>query len=395
MRAGADRLLLVQESLQNSSLDGLVVRLPENIVLTTGVWPANGVTVAVVPAVGEAALFLPDGELACASQGWVEDLRPYSWGRLQDPDPWESLIRLLGDWCRTRGLARGRLAFEGNTEVLSPPFWAAEPVASTQATRDRWERICPTASWVEASALLDRLRSRKTAEEIRRIRLSNAVAHLATTAFRTAIRPGVRESEVAAAVEYAVYANGPGHADLVQRTRAWAHVVSGERTLEGWRPFTVSTSRRLQLGDLILLELAVIADGYWSDLTRVHVLGAPTAQQRDAFSAVQAASAAARAALRAGAVASAVDAAARRVLEMAGLGKGFIHHTGHGTGLKYHESVPQLRPDSSDQLETGMVTTVEPGVYLAELGGLRIEENLLVADDGNTILSPEQGELAI
>lgn len=394
MGLGPERLRLVREALQGAGLDGLVVRLPENVVLATGVWPANGLTVAVIGSTVQATLLLPDGEIRYTDQGWAEDVRSYSWGRLTDPDPWDSLTCLLRDWFAAHGLARGRIGCEGMAESIAPPFWAAEPVCATQATRDRWERICPNACWVEATAILDGLRSRKTPEEVRRIRLANEVAGLGTTAFREAILPGKRECEVAAAVERAVYADGPGYHGMVRRARAWAHVVSGERTLEGWRPFTVSTDRRLLPGDLVLLELAVVTDGYWSDLTRVHVVGAPARRQRQAFTAVQRANAAARAALQPGVMASDVDAAARQVLESEGLGHGFLHHTGHGTGFKYHEAMPKLCPGSRDIIEPGMITTIEAGIYLPELGGIRIEENHAVSNTGSITLSPEQGELA-
>jgi Xaa-Pro aminopeptidase len=150
----------------------------------------------------------------------------------------------------------------------------------------------------------------------------------------------------------------------------------------------ITTTRRLQDGDLALLELAVVADGFWSDRTRVRVAGSATDMQRQVFAAVKQAQEAATAAIRTGVKAGEVDEAARAIIRAAGYDKEFLHVTGHGLGLRYHEPFPLICPGSDEVLEQGMLHTVEPGVYFPEMGGIRIEDNVLVTDSGAEVLGP-------
>ena len=169
--------------------------------------------------------------------------------------------------------------------------------------------------------------------------------------------------------------------------RGYAQLLSGSRTAGAWAPWYVATRRALQPGDLVLLELATVADGYWSDITRMAVVGTPDIRQRELRQAVDAAVAAAIAACRPGQPARTPDAAARAALGPFSLTGAFPHYTGHGVGFRYHEPDPWLHPDSTDVLEAGMVCTIEPGVYIEGVGGVRIEENIAIGVDGAEGLS--------
>jgi Xaa-Pro dipeptidase len=148
-----------------------------------------------------------------------------------------------------------------------------------------------------------------------------------------------------------------------------------------------SSTRRVEAGDIVMVELATVVDGYWSDLTYVAVAGEPSARQKEVHNAVLEAQQTAAKALQPGALFSAPDAAARAVLEKAGLAEYFPHITGHGIGLRYHEFVPFLMPGADGVLQEGMVTSVEPGVYIEGFGGIRIEDNVAVGPDGPIFLS--------
>jgi Xaa-Pro aminopeptidase len=148
-----------------------------------------------------------------------------------------------------------------------------------------------------------------------------------------------------------------------------------------------STSYRLQEGDLVMIELATMVDGYFSDLTYMGVVGAPSQRQKEVYNHLLEAQQAATRELCAGNTFEAPDQAARRVLQAAGLGDYFVHITGHGVGLRYHEFIPFLAPGSPGVLEEGMVSSVEPGVYIAGFGGMRIEDNVAVGPDGPIVLS--------
>src|SRR5207248_1408523 len=155
-------------------------------------------------------------------------------------------------------------------------------------------------------------------------------------------------------------------------------------------PHARPTARTVQAGDPTVLDFGGVYDGYCVDLTRTVQLGAPSAALRGLYAAVAEAQQAALAAVRPGIASSVVDAAARSVLERHGLGEAFGHGTGHGLGLEIHEEpriarvsgrVPDVR------LEPGMVFTIEPGAYVPGVGGVRIEDDVLVTDDGCEVLT--------
>jgi Xaa-Pro aminopeptidase len=148
-----------------------------------------------------------------------------------------------------------------------------------------------------------------------------------------------------------------------------------------------SSARKVEAGDLVMVELATVVDGYWSDLTYMAVAGQPTARQKEVHNAVLEAQQAAAGQMRPGARFSDPDGAARRVLHKAGLDSYFVHITGHGVGLRYHEFIPILLPGADGVLQEGMVASVEPGVYIEGFGGIRIEDNVAVGADGPQFLS--------
>jgi Xaa-Pro dipeptidase len=166
--------------------------------------------------------------------------------------------------------------------------------------------------------------------------------------------------------------------------RAFAQVATGPESARGWRPAEVTTARRLERGEIALLELAVVADGFWCDRTRA--AGEATSEQREAGELVRKAQKSAIAAVRPGATGAEVDEAARRVIREGGRDLQFMHITGHGLGYRYHEYAPTLAPGSRDVLQTGMIHSVEPGVYGPGFGGIRIEDDVLVTETGAEVL---------
>jgi Xaa-Pro dipeptidase len=184
-------------------------------------------------------------------------------------------------------------------------------------------------------------------------------------------------------VEREIMVRGTGYHGAV-RVRAYAQVAVGpEESALGYRPNEVSTRRHLERGDVALLELGVVADGYWADRTRVRVCGEPTLEQSKVFDTVRRAQDAAAAAIRPGISGAEVDEVARSIIRDAGYAEFFPHITGHGLGFAYHESLPHLAPGEAGPLEEGMVTSVEPGVYFKPCGGFRIEDDVLVTATGS------------
>ncbi len=152
-------------------------------------------------------------------------------------------------------------------------------------------------------------------------------------------------------------------------------------------PFQVPRARPIAEGESAILELGVVVDGFWADLTRTYVAGHPSTRQQHIHEIVLAAHDAALAAIRPGRTGAEVDHAARQVIEAAGFGTAFHHQNGHGLGFCYHETQPLLHPAYERPLAAGMVTSVEPGIYLSGEFGLRIEDDVLVTASGAESLS--------
>lgn len=378
----------VRRALAEAGLDALVCRLPEHVVLLAGCWPVIGRTLVLFPAAGDPILIAPRAE-----RDWIdpalEDVRAFECWRLTDPPPEESLERLLRGAIEERGLAGKRIGIDAGVgfEDQAPSHRLTEPTGPAAPTAAIYALALRGAEMVDGTTLLYELRARKTAQEVERLRVVNEIAGFGIEAFHRAARPGVSEAAVAAAVEAAIMERGTGHKET-KAAHGQAQVFSGPRTVEGW--FYPVTSRRvIQEGELVMLELGTVADGYWSDLTRTVVAGGrPTRQQAHLFEAQQAAHWAAFAAMRAGAIAADVDEVARQALTEHNLAEHFLHHTGHGIGFRYHEPIPFIHPSSMHVLASGMVTSLEPGLYSADFGGLRYEDNVLITNGEPEILSP-------
>ena len=168
-------------------------------------------------------------------------------------------------------------------------------------------------------------------------------------------------------------------------------VQSGPNSADAGR-FNRSTARRLENGDLVLIELATCVNGYWSDLTRTAAVGSPKPAVAPLLDLARDAQQAAIDGVRPGVSAARIDALARDKIAAQGLSSFFTHHTGHHVGFRYHDPGFIIAPGESAVLEPGMVITIEPGVYVPERGGgARIEDNVLVTDSGHEVLSRIEG----
>jgi Xaa-Pro dipeptidase len=221
------------------------------------------------------------------------------------------------------------------------------------------------------------LRAIKTAEEVDTMRRAVALTEAALSDGLATVRAGITERELAATLSDKLAAHGSeGHAFSPS-------VLFGENSA---LPHGVSGDRELRDGDILLIDFGGTTGGYPADITRTFVYGTPSDEVRAMFAAVEAANAAGRAAARPGVACGDVDKAARDAIVAAGYGDAFIHRTGHGLGLEVHE-LPQIAPDVPTPLAEGMVFTVEPGVYVMGVGGVRIEDDMVVTADGATSLT--------
>jgi len=223
------------------------------------------------------------------------------------------------------------------------------------------------ADYLELPELITELRKIKSTQEISWLRKAAGLAVEGMARATEFIDEGRSELEIAAEAEYAMRKNGS------EGTSFSTIVASGENS---WLPHATATSRRLHGNELIVVDLGATYKGYASDMTRTFSLR-PTARQLRLLSIVKRAQATAIKRVRSGVKAASVDKAAREVISRAGYWQFCSHGTGHGVGLEIHEA-PSLAPRSKDILRTGMVITVEPGIYVPKIGGVRFEDMVLV-----------------
>lgn len=226
--------------------------------------------------------------------------------------------------------------------------------------------------WVAGGNAVEKLRAVKDPDELAIMRDAAVLISAVVEEALPSIKPGVTELEVAAELEYAMKRKGASGASFETIVAAgphsaWAHA----------RP----SSNRLRKSQLVVLDQGAILHGYCSDMTRTVFLGRAPSNVRRMYRAVLAAQEAAKAAIRPGVSGESVDAAARRVLKRERLVRYFTHSTGHGLGMEVHE-MPRLGRGEKTILEEGMVITVEPGVYVEGLGGIRIEDDVVVTAKG-------------
>ena len=232
-------------------------------------------------------------------------------------------------------------------------------------------------AWRGAPGLVAGLRMRKEPAELAAIRRAALVADEVMNAVAGMLKPGVREIQVAAEIEYQMKQRGASGA-------AFETIVAfGPRAA---LPHARATSKRLKKNELVVLDLGVILAHYCSDITRTYFVGRASSRVRGWYRAVLEAQAAAIAAVRNGASCGDVDAAARTVLAGHKLDRYYVHSTGHGLGLEVHEE-PRVAKGQTRLLEPGNVITIEPGVYFPEIGGIRIEDDVAVHANRSEVLT--------
>lgn len=261
-------------------------------------------------------------------------------------------------------------------------------VESDHLTVGEWERIQPGLEAVDhrtVGGIVQRLRRVKSEQEIQAITDAAELAVAVMEHLREMPVVGRSEREVALELETWVRREGSGPVPF-------PYIVGWGPN--GAKPHAEAGDTLIDAGGLLVVDLGASVDGYASDMTRTFATGLVGAAETHAFETTLRAQKAGRAAARAGARCADVDAAARKIIEDAGLGEEFKHGLGHGVGLDVHED-PSLGPRSADTLEAGMVVTVEPGVYLEGLGGVRIEDTVVVEEGGVRVLTESDRSLVV
>jgi Xaa-Pro aminopeptidase len=364
----AERLARTMSAIGEAGLGGLLVTPGANLGYLTGYapMPLERLTVLVLAAGRDPVMIVPmlERPSALASPAG-EGIDILGWTDAENP------------YALTAGLLGGsddRMA--AGTFAISDDAWASHVLALERAAGD--------IELTPQGVALPLIRAVKDPDELQRLR---AAAHGADAAFEEVVRlrfAGRRELDVAG--------------DLARLLQDHGHELVGF-TIVGSGPSSASPhhdsgDRTIQEGDAVVMDFGGVAGGYWSDITRTVFVGDPTDEQRHVYDLVRGAQEVAFATVRPGVACEEVDRAARAVIEEAGYGDRFIHRTGHGIGIELHEP-PYIVAGYTTPLEAGMTFSDEPGIYLPNRFGVRIEDQIEVTHEGARRLNEASRELRI
>ena len=377
----------IRSFLERHDLRAWIAWRPDELLMLSRYFPFWGASLLICFADAEPILFVPQIEPRDHIPAGLR-VQEYPWGDLKCSDPYSVLVSAVGAELRKAGANSEQVGVSFSVARTSLPIQAAEQIPIPEGFAGQLSAFSAKPDAKRQAAFAD-LYLRKTAEEIDAIRRANRVANVGLQAFFENLQPGIAETEVAAAVESAIYRQIG--IDGIFHSRGWAMVQAGPNSALAGQ-FNRSTARRLENGDLVLIELATCVNGYWSDLTRTAPVGSPKPEVEQILDVATKAQQAAVDGIRPGVTANHIDALARDIIAAKGLSSFFTHHTGHHVGFRYHDPGFLIIPGESSKLEPGMVLTIEPGVYVPERGGgARIEDNVLVTESGHEILSRIEG----
>ena len=245
--------------------------------------------------------------------------------------------------------------------------------------------FCKVEAKEEVDEIINKARAVKTDYEVDCIKKAQKIAEDAFSHILTFIKEGVTEKEIALELDFFMLKNG---AEAVSFETI---AVSGKNSS---MPHGVPTDKKIENGDFITMDFGAVYNGYHSDMTRTVIVGKPTEKQKEVYETVLKAQKSALEVLKNGVTGFDADKVARDIIENAGYKENFGHGTGHGVGIEIHES-PNLSPYSKATLETGNVVTVEPGIYIPDEFGVRIEDMALITEDGYINLTSCEKELII
>jgi Xaa-Pro dipeptidase len=311
-------------------------------------------------------LVLPELELG-KTQSSLIPITPFTYG--DDPSTWPAVIQRA---LQSLSLDKGVIG--------------VEPTRLRFMEIDFLQKAAPDLHFVNGDAIFNWLRIQKDTAEIEEMRKAVEIAQNALTATLPAIHAGVTEIEIASRLTIEMLKTGSATELPFQPI-----VASGPNSAN---PHAVPTDRKLENGDLLVIDWGATYGDYFSDLTRTFAIGSLSDELKRIYETVKAANAAGRKAGQPEIFAGEIDHAVRTVIESAGFGQYFTHRTGHGLGMEAHET-PYMFGSNELPLNTGMVYTVEPGIYIPGKGGVRIEDDVVVTPYGSESLSDFSRDLHI
>jgi Xaa-Pro aminopeptidase len=365
----------VRALMTEQGLDALVVRAPDNVLYLTDFWGMKGYDAVVFPREGDPTLICLEASAEDAARtAWTKDVRLFAGYHPADPRP--PVARVL-DEAVAAASEHGAVGLELSLGTQAADRMVGEPTTYTRA----WFDAFPGAA--DATPLLAEARALKTDQELERMRLANAIAAAAMEHVRAVIRPGMTEAQIAAEWLGFVHGEGTGWEGKVELALGFSLVWSGP----GIRTFTATTARPVVEGEPTLFEIWVCADGYWCDHTKNVVVGELASRYRELEEGLMGVYRDAVSYARPGASLAELDRRVRSGIERLGFPGQPSHPVCHGVGARAHEP-PYAHQAGGGEVREGMVLAIEPGCYFDGGGGLRVEDNFLIAEEGAEQLSP-------
>jgi Xaa-Pro dipeptidase len=362
------RLNNLTASLRTSNLDAVILNPGPTLTYLSGVQfhlMERPVVLFVAPG-QDPVLVLPELELLKVDQ-FPYKVQAVAFG--ENPSEWENAFRK----------AAQLLGLDGKRIGVEPRQLRLLEFGYVKAG-------APESEFPDASDVLSTLRLKKDKAEVDAMRRAVKIAQDALEATIPLIKMGMSERELSSELVIQLLKNGS------DSEFPFAPIISGGPNAAN--PHASPSERRLQAGDLLVVDWGAAYEGYISDLTRTFAVGEVDDECQKIHKIVQESNAAGRAAGKPGVPCADVDKAAREVIERSGYGKYFTHRTGHGIGMEGHED-PYMRGDNMQLLEPGMAYTVEPGIYLTGRNGVRIEDNIVITETGADCLSDMPREIRV
>jgi Xaa-Pro aminopeptidase len=371
------KLNRVRSLMRDQDLSALVVRAPDNIVYLTNYWCMKGYDALVFPRDGEPTLIAIEPQLADAQRNsWAKDIQLFKSYDERDPRPPQyRALDIALEVLRAQHLTE-KIAIELNMGTQSADRMVGEPTTPTQNYFEAFRKL--TGQVVDATPLLNEARAIKTSQEIERMRLANELAALAMEHTRENMRVGMKESEVGGMYEAFVHGLGVGYKGKVEMARAFTLVWSGK----GIATFTATGDRPIQKNEPTLFEIWVCVDGYWTDLTKNACPGELTPEYHKLLELLLRVFNEGTSYSRDGASFPELDRLIRARITEGGYPGQPSHPICHGVGARAHEP-PYAHQAGTGTMKKGMVLAIEPGIYWPGGGGLRLEDDFLITENGN------------
>lgn len=358
-----DRIAKIRGHMQTNGLDSLLITDPKHVYYLTGF--------ASDPHERFLGLFIPDGDEAFLLLPALDEDKARSASSVPRI---ETHTDTDNPYVRLKQCVKGSI---GNLGI--------EKENLTVARYEQLSEVLEATSYQDIGSMLNAMRSRKSPDEVKRMKHSIQLIEEVLRRGLSSVRIGVTEIELVAELEYQMKKVG------AEKPAFDTMVLSGSNTA---LPHGVPGTRKIAANELLMFDLGLFADGYASDITRTFAIGELNAELNKVYHTVLAANEAAIQAIKPGVTFASIDKAARDVITEAGYGDRFVHRLGHGLGMDTHE-YPSVHGQNENLLQESVLFTVEPGIYIPGLGGVRIEDDVIVTADGVEVLSSFPKELTV